>query len=299
MNTDSYYPIYNDILDNIANVVAKNKPNSIPQHILISGGTGSGKTTLLQRLKEKLKSEGKHIVSLHFPYTLIHDAETIESKFENKGETTTLLLIDDFHLLLESLSTQEQYRLRAFLFSNGAPTLIATSKKQLDAITDYRAPFYDAFRIFILHPEEHVSNFFDKQTYNKLVKEKNWEEAYSIISNNFCYLASFASGYTNGLSIQECINMELKANSRYFKSLYLSLPLIQQQVILGIALSPTVPTSLIEIRDSAKIESTSITSAIKRLVSISIVKQIGQKKRNYTYALTDALFYKWLSNFQI
>ena len=299
MNTSSIYPIYNDIIDNVVNVVAKNKPNGIPQHILISGGTGSGKTTLLLRLKERLESEGKHIVSLHFPYTLIHDVQTIESKFEDKDKTATILLIDDFHLLLESLSIQEQYRLRAFLFSNGAPTLIATSKKQLDAIADYRAPFYDAFRIFVLHPEEFVSYFFNQQTYNKLVNEKDWEEAYSIISNNFCYLASFASRYSDGFSIQECINMELKANSRYFKSLYLSLPLIQQQVVLGIALSPTIPASLIEIRNSAKIESTSVTSAIKKLASISIVKQIGQKKRNYTYALVDALFYRWLSDFHL
>ena len=291
MSYTAIYPIYDDTLNNILSIAAQNKPGGIPQHILLSGNTGCGKTSLLCRMKKSAESLGFNIELLSFPYTMI-SVEDIISRFQKKSVLSTILLTDDFHLLIDNLTIQEQYNLRAFLFSNGAPMLIGTINKPMDAITNYKAPFFDAFRIFVLHPEKYYNLFFQPEVLSFLKNEEKWNEIYNIISNNYNYTTQYALNYSNGVSATDCIDKLLEVNSRYFKSLFLSLPKIQQQVVLGIAMYSS-ETSLSEIRHSAKIDSTGITSALKRLISQSIVKQIGQKKRNFTYVLSDRLFNIW------
>lgn len=291
MDNKTIYQIYNDILDNVVNIIQKNRPGGIPQHILLSGDEESGKSTLLNRVKESAENNGIKVVQLSFPYILVSIQDVI-SNFQKNNTSTTLLLVDDFHLLMGKLSVNEQYSLRAFLFSNGAPMLIGTINRDTAAITDYKAPFFDAFRIFVLHPENFTGAFFPPEVYSRLKNEDVWDTVNKIICNNFNYAKQFALNYSDGMTVEDSISMLLKANERYFKLLFLSLPNIQQQVVLGIAMSTSEP-GLSEIRKSAKIESTSITSSLKRLISQSIVKQIGQKKRNYTYTLSDELFCLW------
>ena len=289
----SVIPIYTDELTDIVNIVNRNRIGGLPQHILICGEAGSGKSTFLQSLSNRLRGEGKKIVMFSFPYSSVTAANDITRRIPESERQMTILLVDDFHLLLNNLKIDEQYRLRSYLFQNGAPTMIATSQGQPPEFTDYRAPFFDAFRLFFLQPELYMQTFFAQESYEQLSQLPGWEEAKSLIADNLYYVKAFAAYYADKPSIQQTIGRLIADNERFFKQRFLSLSSVQQTILIGMAEKQGLST-LADIRSAINIDSTGITSALKRLAGLSFIRQIGQKKRSYTYIMTDKLFQEWL-----
>ena len=281
-----YKPVNEDVQASILDICLKNKPKSIPQHIVVCGEFGYGKTVLLNRIFGKL--DGAKLRKA--PYSLIGSVDDIISPDEEKP---TFLLIDDFDLLLHSLGQQGQYALRAALFTKGAPMMIGTCRRQPKAITDYREPFYDAFRLFFLKPDLEGRAFFSDKDYERLMAQPEWKNARDMMNGNMYYLSDFAKHFHAGNSIDYSIRAIIMSNQLYFRNIFLSLPNIQQRVLIGVA-GVRDAASIVDIRQTGRIESTGITAALGKLQERQIIKQIGRQKRNYSYKLCDELFAEWI-----
>ncbi|MDE5739488.1 MAG: ATP-binding protein [Bacteroidaceae bacterium] len=288
-----HLPLYTDISTDILNIVLRNNTTTIPQHLLVCGKTGCGKSHFLQYLAEQLRKEKRQTVVLSPPYTYRKETQSLISEVPVDTTKTTFLLIDDFDQLLEDLEIDEQYTLRAYLFKQGAPTLIGTCQQPPTATKDYKAPFYDAFRLFFLSPAPPLQMFFPSKVYGKLIADKGWEEAKPLIDGNIYYCQYFAQQYTKGKSINESIDHVLKENNRYFMLLFSSLSDSIQRTLAGIAACKKEAT-ISDIRKLGKIEGSNVPSALLRLTEKAIIKQVGKRKRNYSYIMSDQLFAEWL-----
>ena len=129
----------------IFDIIDSNHPNSIPQHLLVSGNEGVGKTCIVESIASELLSRGYQVTKFLYPHCNVVTADDIINKVD-VSNNKYYIIIDDFDKMLQSLSNEEQYRLRAFLFKKNAPMLIATSTGLYEGFSDYRMPFYDAFR---------------------------------------------------------------------------------------------------------------------------------------------------------
>lgn len=288
-----HLPLYTDISTDILNIVLQNSTTTIPQHLLVCGKTGCGKSHFLQHLAEQLRKEKRQTVVLSPPYTYRQKTQSLISEVPIDTTKTAILLIDDFDQLLEVLDMDEQYALRAYLFKQGAPTLIGTCQQPPAATKDYKAPFYDAFRLFFLYPAPAPQMFFSPQVYERLIADKGWEEVKALIDGNIYYCKCFAQQYTEGKSIDESIDHVLKENNRYFMLLFSSLSDSMQRTLAGIAASKKEAT-VSDIRELGKIEGSNVPSALLRLTEKAIIKQVGKQKRNYSYVMSDQLFAEWL-----
>lgn len=288
-----HLPFYTDISTDILNIVLQNSTTTIPQHLLVCGKTGCGKSHFLQHLAEQLRKEKRQTVVLSPPYTYRKTTQSLISEILVDTTKTTFLLIDDFDQLLEDLEIDEQYTLRAYLFKQGAPTLIGTCQQPPTATKDYKAPFYDAFRFFFLYPAPPLQMFFPPKVYGRLIADKGWEEVKTLIDGNIYYCQCFAQQYTKGKSINESIDHVLKENNRYFMLLFSSLSDSIQRTLAGIAACKK-EAIVSDIRTLGKIEGSNVPSALLRLTEKAIIKQVGKRKRNYSYIMSDQLFAEWL-----
>lgn len=61
-----------------------------------------------------------------------------------------VLLIDNISLVFNRLNEKEHHMLRSYMAQAGAPIIVGGNPVVMEAVNDYRAPFYDAFRIHYL-----------------------------------------------------------------------------------------------------------------------------------------------------
>lgn len=61
-----------------------------------------------------------------------------------------VLLIDNISLVFNRLNEKEHHMLRSYMAQAGAPIIVGGNPIVMEAVNDYRAPFYDAFRIHYL-----------------------------------------------------------------------------------------------------------------------------------------------------
>ena len=285
------------MLSAVIGIVKDNVPESIPQHLIISGDCGSGKTNFLESVEKQLIRQGFSVQSFHFPYSRIRSAGEITKAIdEQDAKGKRILLIDDFDMLLDVLPAKEQYRLRAFLFEKGAPTMIGTTTGLYKGFSDYRTPFYDAFKIFHLEELEKadLTQILSKQQFSKLDEIQRWDDILKTLNCDLSYINSFFHWYfKHKLRPEECMEQIVKDNSKYFRLLFESLPNLQQQIILGLA-SIGGQATTVQIRQSTQLDNSTISSSLSRMEQKRLVRKSGEKKRNYSYSIKDKLFEQWI-----
>ena len=173
----------------VFDIIDSNRPNSIPQHLLVSGNEGAGKTCLVESLASELLSRGYQVIKFLYPHCNVVTADDIINKVD-VSNNNNYIIIDDFDKMLQSLPNDEQYRLRAFLFKKNAPMLIATSTGLYDGFADYRMPFYDAFRVFHIPELEHedLADILPKKEYEAVKKDEFFLDVMPKLRGNLNYI---------------------------------------------------------------------------------------------------------------
>lgn len=278
----------------IFDIIDSNHPNSIPQHLLVSGNEGVGKTFIVKGIASELLSRGFKVTKFLYPHCNVVTADDIINKVD-VSNNKYYIIIDDFDKMLQSLSNEEQYRLRAFLFKKNAPMLIATSTGLYEGFSDYRMPFYDAFRVIHI-PEleyEDLADILPKKEYAALKNDEIFLGVLSKLGGNLNYICSLATALQGSNSMDVAIQSVISQNDRYFRLLFSGLSGMLQRTLYGLAQAGETASSA-EVQRLSSLTAANTASGLFRLEKQGIISRVGDKKRNVTYKINDYLLHKWL-----
>lgn len=278
----------------IFDIIDSNHPNSIPQHLLVSGNEGVGKTFIVEGIASELLSCGFKVTKFLYPHCNVVTADDIINKVD-VSNNKYYIIIDDFDKMLQSLSNEEQYRLRAFLFKKNAPMLIATSTGLYEGFSDYRMPFYDAFRVIHI-PEleyEDLADILPKKEYAALKNDEIFLSVLSKLGGNLNYICSLATALQGSNSMDVAIQSVISQNDRYFRLLFSGLSGMLQRTLYGLAQAGETASSA-EVQQLSSLTAANTASGLFRLEKQGIISRVGDKKRNVIYKINDYLLHKWL-----
>ena len=278
----------------IFDIIDSNHPNSIPQHLLVSGNEGVGKTFIVEGIASELLSCGFKVTKFLYPHCNVVTADDIINKVD-VSNNKYYIIIDDFDKMLQSLSNEEQYRLRAFLFKKNAPMLIATSTGLYEGFSDYRMPFYDAFRVIHI-PEleyEDLADILPKKEYEALKNDEIFLSVLSKLGGNLNYICSLATALQGSNSMDVAIQSVISQNDRYFRLLFSGLSGMLQRTLYGLAQAGETASSA-EVQQLSSLTAANTASGLFRLEKQGIISRVGDKKRNVIYKINDYLLHKWL-----
>lgn len=280
-NDISSYVANSEALKAICLEIDDNVGVSIPQPVLIVGEAGAGKTTLLRRLTSQYPDrtfvwiDGRSIFS---------SADIINQTADN-----SILIIDDFNYYLTRCSYEEQFRLRRFLYNEGAPMLIACVSRLLPAITEYKAPFFEGMKKIHLPPitNETLSSLFDNDVIDRV---NTMFELVSPYINSLEIISHIIKSSTNP---EHDIKLLLARYSSVYTIIYKSKPATSQHILNVLGNSEdcmTVP----QISDISGLASGMLTPYLKKLVKEGLLTTDKTIKRNTKYFIKDPLFKMWL-----
>ena len=278
----------------IFDIIDSNHPNSIPQHLLVSGNEGVGKSFIVEGIASELLSRGFKVTKFLYPHCNVVTADDIINKVD-VSNNKYYIIIDDFDKMLQSLSNEEQYRLRAFLFKKNAPMLIATSTGLYEGFSDYRMPFYDAFRVIHI-PEleyEDLADILPKKEYAALKNDEIFLSVLSKLGGNLNYICSLATALQGSNSMDVAIQSVISQNDRYFRLLFSGLSGMLQRTLYGLAQAGETASSA-EVQQLSSLTAANTASSLFRLEKQGIISRVGDKKRNVIYKINDYLLHKWL-----
>jgi hypothetical protein len=278
----------------VFDIIDSNRPNSIPQHLLVSGNEGAGKTCLVESLASELLSRGYQVIKFLYPHCNVVTADDIINKVD-LSNNNNYIIIDDFDKMLQSLPNDEQYRLRAFLFKKNAPMLIATSTGLYDGFADYRMPFYDAFRVFHIPELEHedLADILPKKEYEAVKKDEFFLDVMPKLRGNLNYICTLAIALQSCNSVDVAIQSVIAQNDRYFRLLFSGLSGMLQRTLYGLAQAGETASSA-EVERLSGLTAANTASGLFRLEKQGIISRVGDKRRNVTYKINDYLLHKWL-----
>ena len=278
----------------VFDIIDSNRPNSIPQHLLVSGNEGAGKTCLVESIASELLSRGYQVIKFLYPHCNVVTADDIINKVD-VSKNNNYILIDDFDKMLQSLPNDEQYRLRAYLFKKNAPMLIATSTGLYEGFSDYRMPFYDAFRVFHIPELEHedLADILPKKEYEAVKKDEFFLGVLSELEGNLNYICSLATALQNYNNLDAAIQSVIAKNDRYFRLLFSGLSGMLQRTLYGLAQAGETASSA-EVQRLSGLTAANAASGLFRLEKQGIISRVGDKRRNVTYKINDYLLHKWL-----
>lgn len=266
--------------------IKSNSESSIPQPVMIIGQSGAGKTTLLKRIYDSDKCEGKSKVWING--RTVFCSQDIISKVENPKNS--ILFIDDIDFFLTRCSYEEQFRLRKFLYNEGAPMMISTVSKILPALTEYEAPFFEGLKNIYIDPisSDNISRLFNKQETRRAdilmnllpPTIRSLQTVYSIIKLN-----KFPEGD---------ISMLISMFSEKYNDLYNRLPPYSQHILNALG---TVNDGMIipEIRESTGLQTNILTAYLNSLKKNGIINIDKSIKKNARYSIKDPLFKSWIN----
>ena len=278
----------------VFDIIDSNRPNSIPQHLLVSGNEGAGKTCLVESIASELLSRGYQVIKFLYPHCNVVTADDIINKVDVLNNNN-YILIDDFDKMLQSLPNDEQYRLRAYLFKKNAPMLIATSTGLYDGFADYRMPFYDAFRVFHIPDLEHedLADILPKKGYEAVKKDEFFLDVMPKLRGNLNYICTLALALQSSNSVDVAIQSVIAQNDRYFRLLFSGLSGMLQRTLYGLAQAGETASSA-EVQRLSGLTAANTASGLFRLEKQGIISRVGDKRRNVTYKINDYLLHKWL-----
>lgn len=278
----------------VFDIIDSNRPNSIPQHLLVSGNEGAGKTCLVESLASELLSRGYQVIKFLYPHCNVVTADDIINKVD-VSNNNNYIIIDDFDKMLQSLPNDEQYRLRAFLFKKNSPMLIATSTGLYDGFADYRMPFYDAFRVFHIPELEHedLADILPKKEYEAVKKDEFFLDVMPKLRGNLNYICTLAIALQSCNSVDVAIQSVIAQNDRYFRLLFSGLSGMLQRTLYGLAQAGETASSA-EVQRLSGLTAANTASGLFRLEKQGIISRVGDKRRNVTYKINDYLLHKWL-----
>lgn len=277
----------NDSVFNIVtSEICNNSGSAIPQPVMIIGEDGSGKTTLLKRLYDSCACG--ELSRVWIDGRSVFCSDDIISKAKHAG--ASVVFIDDMDFYFTRCSYDEQFRLRGYLYNEGAPMLIGSVSKILPALTEYEAPFFEGLKNIFIPPvsPDFIPRIFDKQ---------DAERAGLLMSLLPPTISSVATVYSiiklNDNPGKDIFRLVSLFSDRY-RSYYRKLPTNSQHILNAFG-SENAAMTIPELRDRTGLPTNVLTAYLKTLYTLDIIRVDKSIKRNTRYSMKDPLFQKWLA----
>ena len=279
----------------IANLAESYRKDLEPQHILISGVEGSGKTFMIEKLAEEFSSRGFLMVKYLYPHSNIVGAESLIKDLNYLLGKKAVVLIDDFDKLLLSMTKGEHKKLIAIFSNMHSPFLVATSTGLSEEFPK-RYPLFDQFFSSFQIPDfekEDLEDLLGEDIYNKVKGNSEFQEKIMKLGGNLNYIKSFASFIYPNYGTEDCLDIVIDENERYFRYMFSTLPGVQQRALYGLARAGEIATAA-DVQRESGLSATNTSSALYRLEKRGVITKAGGKKRSVEYKITDYLFGKWI-----
>jgi hypothetical protein len=280
-NTISTFIANAEALNAICGEIDGNMGSSIPQPVLVIGQEGSGKTTLFRRLITKYPT-------LHFVWI---DGRSIFSSADimEQASGNSILIIDNLDYFLERCSYDEQFRLRRFLYNEGAPMMIAGVSKLIPALTEYKAPFFEGLKKIHLPPitDGDLNRIFSADSIGRASAMFKFVQP---TINSVEIISNIIRAGGDPMSDLDCI---LSYYSIIYKNVYNNVP-TNSQHILNILSNSEKEMTVPDIRDVSGLTSGILTPYLKSLQKKGIITKDSSVKRSTKYFIKDPLFRIWL-----
>lgn len=265
----------------ISGEIEGNIGSSIPQPVLIIGQEGSGKTTLFRRLVTKYPS-------LHFVWIdgrfIFKSSDIIEQVSED-----SILLIDNLDYFFNRCTYEEQFRLRRFLYNEGAPMMIASVSKLIPALTEYKAPFFEGMKKIHLPP-------ITVEDLNKIFGDDSIERAramFNFVPPTINSVKIIYNIIEAGANPKDDLVFLLSYYSHIYRDIYKNLP-TNSQHILNILSNSEIDMTVPDIRQASGLSSGILTPYLKSLKEKGLIIKDCSVKRCTKYYIRDSLFKIWL-----
>ena len=279
----------------IADLAESYRKDLEPQHILISGVEGSGKTFMIEKLAEEFSARGFLMVKYLYPHSNIVGAESLIKDLDYLLGKKAVVLIDDFDKLLLSMTKGEHKKLIAIFSNMHSPFLVATSTGLSEEFPK-RYPLFDQFFSSFQIPDfekEDLENLLGEDIYNKVKGNSEFQEKIMKLGGNLNYIKSFASFIYPNYGTEDCLDIVIDENERYFRYMFSTLPGVQQRALYGLARAGEIATAA-DVQRESGLSATNTSSALYRLEKRGVITKAGGKKRSVDYKITDYLFGKWI-----
>ncbi len=279
----------------IANLAESYRKDLEPQHILISGVEGSGKTFMIEKLAEEFSSRGFLMVKYLYPHSNIVGAESLIKDLNYLLGKKAVVLIDDFDKLLLSMTKGEHKKLIAIFSNMHSPFLVATSTGLSEEFPK-RYPLFDQFFSSFQIPDfekEDLEDLLGEDIYNKVKGNSEFQEKIMKLGGNLNYIKSFASFICPNYGTEDCLDIVIDENERYFRYMFSTLPGVQQRALYGLARAGEIATAA-DVQRESGLSANNTSSALYRLEKRGVITKAGGKKRSVEYKITDYLFGKWI-----
>ena len=279
----------------IANLAESYRKDLEPQHILISGVEGSGKTFMIEKLAEEFSSRGFLMVKHLYPHSNIVGAESLIKDLNYLFGKKAVVLIDDFDKLLLSMTKGEHKKLITIFSNMHSPFLVATSTGLSEEFPK-RYPLFDQFFSSFQIPDfekEDLEDLLGEDIYNKVKGNSEFQEKIMKLGGNLNYIKSFASFIYPNYGTEDCLDIVIDENERYFRYMFSTLPGVQQRALYGLARAGEIATAA-DVQRESGLSATNTSSALYRLEKRGVITKAGSKKRSVEYKITDYLFGKWI-----
>lgn len=280
-NTISTFIANSAALNAICGEIDGNIGSSIPQPVLVIGQEGSGKTTLFRRLITKYPT-------LHFVWI---DGRFIFSSTDiiEQASGNSILIIDNLDYFLDRCSYEEQFRLRRFLYNEGAPMMIASVNKLIPALTEYKAPFFEGLK------KIHLPSITDGDL-TQIFSDDSIDRAsamFNFVTPTINSVEIISNIIDAGGNPKEDLDFLLSYYSIIYRNIYNSVP-TNSQHILNILSNAEKDMTVPELREASGLTSGILTPYLKSLKEKGIIIKDSSVKRSTKYFIKDPLFRIWL-----
>ncbi len=217
-----------------------------------------------------------------------------------------VLLIDNINLVFGRLCPKEQHSLRSYLTEDGAAIIVGASSSQIDDITTYQAPFYDAFQVHYL---KKLSLNELTVILNNLAIVTGQSELKKVIKNNSSRLKAInqltggnprtavilfkqiIKGFSDDIT-QELDGI-LDAQTPLYKARFEELS-EKMQIIVNCIAMQWDPVTLDQIREITQMENGQISPQLKRLIDFGwIERPKSARSKGGTYEISERMFNIW------
>lgn len=284
------------ILSIITEGISRETHNSIPQCYYVSGELGYGKTTLLHRIKEKVERQNFQPIYIDCLLHPIQNEEKLEEYAHSVADNKrAILLLDEAHILLNTWSNQELSKLRALIYSPGAPIIVFAGNRVTKIFTEYSAPLYNSVLLLSLDKLANIDTISiidgicgcECKKHEDIINIVNSLEPSPLIAT-LC-----------GKAIKEGHHEEKGIRHQvlsYFDALYRkelsSLSPVQLLITTALLKSET-PCLLSDIANDTQLKNSDITAQMKRLKERNLVEVIKGKPKKSLYKIKSNLLKAW------
>ena len=231
----------------------------------------------------------------------VHDDQTLGDRclgalldFADQENKRLVLMVENLNTMFADMTDAEGagWRLRKTLQMEPRILLLASATCRFDAIDNHDHALYELFRVITLRPLETEECAVLWESVSGLHRETEVIRALQILTGGNPRLLTILARFGAQLSFRELMAELLDLvddHTEYFKSHLEVLPVQERRVYLALA-ALWKPATAREIADRARLDSSTCSAQLGRLVDRGTVEIAGGTPRRKLYYLTERLY---------